>query len=98
MDCQHNGNSLNVTPQNDSNTTDYGPWADKNPTVAVNACPSCGYCPHCGRGGHYTSPYYPPYQPNYPYMPVWQWIPEYAPTYTTYGTADILPEPVKVWC
>lgn len=98
MDCQHNGNSLNVTTQNDSNTSGSGAWAQNHPTIPLNVCPACGYCPSCGRGGHYTAPYYPPYQPNYPYMPVWPWFPEYLPTYTTYGTATAPSESVKVWC
>ena len=88
MDCQHTVTSLNVTPENGTNTSGSMTWADNKPTNA---------CPHCGRGGHYTSPYYPPYQPNYPYMPIWQWFPDHSPTYTT-GTATMPPEPVKVWC
>ena len=47
------------------------PYQYTPPTQAI--CPNCGYCPHCRRGNYYSQPY-------------WQWVPQYAPTYTICGS------------
>ena len=58
-------------------------------------CKACGYCPSCGRGGYQTTPLYPYYPNPYQTGPIWQWNPQYSPTYTT-GTGTNTN--VTVWC